>query len=644
MLTSKGVAGVPRATLVIIAATCASFGLPGEAGVAMLLAVDEIMDMARSATNVMGNAVASVVVARWEGVLRNEGEDEEDAPPASVASPYLTARPATPTSPALPQAIGPVGGTSTVNLSGVRSNTVAQQQQATLLAQIRQTEEVIRALQTQGKTAETQLQVYVQRQQSLAAMLQRMAVSPQLFPSPNSLLDADRLYVLQRLAAWLGQLDRSAVLTERLSKRANETQGAERDRYRLAGICVLWWSNQKLAAIEALEALVKQGNEPIFRLALAQANYSQNNLRESLALLEDLESPSSDLVAEIERLRSEIRRRWSDVARLRDLKGHTHVVRSVAFSPDGKQILSGSYDRTLRIWDAKNGEVRATLTGHADLIMAVAWSPKGELVASAGYDEVRVWNVASGATVRNYTAHAGAVRAVAFSPDGKTLATAGDDKIVRLWNLEAVNEHITLEGRAERIFCLAFSPDGKLLASAGDDRTIGLWDVAGRKLLDTLTGHSKSVSAVAFSPDGATLASGSDDNNVMLWRLPEGKAFATLQRHTDAVFSVCFSPNGKTLASASADRTIKIWNLPVFEKPAGRLPTNPNDYRLDSGASLPNTLLGHGSTVASVTFSPDGLVVASGGYDELIKLWSLIGAPDMTTKTERPRSSDPAPK
>ena len=86
MLTSKGVAGVPRATLVIIAATCASFGLPGEAGVAMLLAVDEIMDMARSATNVMGNAVASVVVARWEGVLRNEGEDEEDAPPASVAT------------------------------------------------------------------------------------------------------------------------------------------------------------------------------------------------------------------------------------------------------------------------------------------------------------------------------------------------------------------------------------------------------------------------------------------------------------------------------------------------------------------------------------------------------------------------------
>jgi len=83
MLTSKGVAGVPRATLVIIAGTCASFGLPGEAGVAMLLAVDEVMDMARTVTNVLGNALASVVIARWEGVLVLEGEEAPSAEPAS---------------------------------------------------------------------------------------------------------------------------------------------------------------------------------------------------------------------------------------------------------------------------------------------------------------------------------------------------------------------------------------------------------------------------------------------------------------------------------------------------------------------------------------------------------------------------------
>ncbi len=198
------------------------------------------------------------------------------------------------------------------------------------------------------------------------------------------------------------------------------------------------------------------------------------------------------------------------------LEGHSNGVLSVAFSPDGKTIASGSADNTIKLWNLEGKELR-TLTGHSN----------------------GVWRVA-------------------FSPDGKTIAIGSDDNTIKLCNLEG-KELLTLTGHINEVISVAFSPDGKTIASGSLDNTIKLWNLEGKELR-TLTGHSNRVWSVAFSPDGKTIASGSSDNTIKLWNL-EGKELRTLTGHSNWVWSVAFSPDGKTIASGSYDKSIKLWDI-----------------------------------------------------------------------------------
>jgi serine/threonine protein kinase len=245
------------------------------------------------------------------------------------------------------------------------------------------------------------------------------------------------------------------------------------------------------------------------------------------------------------------------------LKGHSEGVRSVAFSPDGQIIASGSMDRTIKLWDVHTGHELRTFKGHSDAVFSVAFSPNGQIIASGGGSidkTIKLWDVYTGEELRTLIGHSDSIYFVAFSPDGQTLASGSGfwDKTIKLWDVHTGWQKVALKGHSDGVRSGAFSPDGQTLASGGSVstgrviRSLGGW----------LSGHSEWISSVTFSPDGQTLASGSGDETIKLWDIGTGKELRTLKEHSDEIFSVVFSPDGQTLATGSKDKTIKLWQVP----------------------------------------------------------------------------------
>jgi WD40 repeat protein len=160
------------------------------------------------------------------------------------------------------------------------------------------------------------------------------------------------------------------------------------------------------------------------------------------------------------------------------LTGYTSDVWSVAFSPDGRLLASGSNDKTIKLWEVASGSLVRTLSGHTDWVRSVAFSPDGRLLASGSYDDtIKLWEVASGREVRTLTGHTGWVWSMAFSPDGRLLASGSNDKTIKLWDVASGREVRTLTGHTNWVNSVAFSPDGRLLAS-GSYKEIRLWDIS----------------------------------------------------------------------------------------------------------------------------------------------------------------------
>ncbi|KAJ5425069.1 hypothetical protein N7465_000139 [Penicillium sp. CMV-2018d] len=284
--------------------------------------------------------------------------------------------------------------------------------------------------------------------------------------------------------------------------------------------------------------------------------------------------------------------------------GHNAWVTSVAFSPDGRLMASGSDDTTIKLWDTMTGTIHKTFTGHSLFVTSVAFSPDSKFVASGSYDNNSLILWQTGGTMQKILGnHFNQVTSVAFSPDGELVASGCLDNTIKLLNTTTGAIQKRLKGHSDSVSSVAFSPDGKLVASGSYDNTINLWNTMTGTIWRTLEGHSRRVTSVAFSHDGKLVASGSDDNTVKLW-YTTGAVYKTLEGHSNRVQSVTFSPNGKLVASASFDSTIRLWNT-------------------TTGAAH-KLLRGHSDRVQSITFSPDGKVLASGSSDKTVKLWTYF--------------------
>ena len=293
--------------------------------------------------------------------------------------------------------------------------------------------------------------------------------------------------------------------------------------------------------------------------------------------------------------------------------GHPDGIPGIAFTPDGRHLVSGGRDSSVKIWEVASGRELRSLSGHGDAVSAVAVSPDGRLLASASRDKtVKLWDSVTGREVRALGGHADVVSSVAFTADGRWLATGSYDNTIKLWDPVTGREHRTFSppnppaGGGWFILAVALSPDGRILASAGLDYRIRLWDLAAGQEVRILGGHDGQVHTLAFSPDGRWLASGGADTTARLWDVRTGQAAQML---SGPAVSLAFSPDGRRLAFGAGS------GVTLSEVPGG---------------TLTRTLGGFPGRVQAVAFSPDGRIVAASG-ESTIRLWDAATGQEHAT-------------
>jgi WD40 repeat protein len=296
------------------------------------------------------------------------------------------------------------------------------------------------------------------------------------------------------------------------------------------------------------------------------------------------------------------------------LRGHTNEVLSLAITPDGKTLVSGSLDRTIKLWDLTTLKERATLRGHAGSVIGMALAADGTTLASLSRDGIiKVWDLTTGRERLTLDGPAFGEGSLAISPDGKTLAAGRWGETVKLWDLAGGRERATL--KTGRVRCVTFTGDGSLLGVGGSElpggnfvATLRLWDVPGGQERLRLKGHGGGIRFLISSPDGRTLASTTlDDATVKLWEVLTGRERASFDGLAHGGTSPAFTPDGTTLAAGGGkEGTVKLWDLRTGKELA----------TLKSGANA----------VHALAFTPDGKTLAAAeGPDTTIQLWDVSG-------------------
>ncbi|MBC8350585.1 MAG: protein kinase [Planctomycetes bacterium] len=313
---------------------------------------------------------------------------------------------------------------------------------------------------------------------------------------------------------------------------------------------------------------------------------------------------------------------------LKTLIGHANYVASLAFAPDGMTLASGSSDRTIKLWDVPSWELKSTLHGHSDHVYSVAFAPDGKTLVSGSRDNsVRLWRAASEDDVlaldrfkeRSKESRLNA-HAIALSPDGKTLAIGRTNGKIKLWEINKRQMRLEIVSHSDWVTDLAFSPDGRLIASASRDATVRIWDSNTGELKTTLRGHLGLSNNVCFIANGKRVVSSGAgrQRNLLLWDVSTGKLLGEFDGHERPVKSLAISADGQTLVSGSFDRTIRLWDIATFEQRA--------------------VFTGHTEKVSGVAVSPDGLSLASVSTDATVRVWDITSGAEQLRFPGFPRA------
>ena len=297
----------------------------------------------------------------------------------------------------------------------------------------------------------------------------------------------------------------------------------------------------------------------------------------------------------------------SEIRPYQTMRGHVEAVNGVVHLPDGRHIITCSYDGSLRLWERESGaqigkewrddEVEA-------LVCNIALSPNGEIVASGNYDGmVKLWNIETGKVIAKWTGHTSAARSVCWSRDGGRVATGSDDGTARVWDVES-GKTVLGPIATGQTYAVAFSPDASNFATGGNKDGIKIWDARTGELLSTLALEQDSwVSSLVWTSDQKKLLAGYGDGLITIFDTATWQQIAILENHTSIVFALSLFQNDRLLASGSTDETARLWNL---------------DTNLPVGPPLQHQLF-----VFRTAFSADGRFLATACHDKNAYVWDV---------------------